>query len=68
MQKNKDSAALVSAAHFLLKYYTDESAAALVNDPFKRLTDLFSCIIGHIGKLCVKSFVDQLMKRRTEDV
>ncbi len=51
-----------------LQDYTDQAAAALVDDPFDGLLQLDAGIAGHPTELVVQPFVDQLMQALAEDV
>lgn len=52
----------------LLQDYTDQAAAALVDDPFDGLLQLDAGIAGHPAELVVQPFVDQLMQALAKDV
>lgn len=51
-----------------LQDYTDQAAAALVDDPFDGLLQLDAGIAGHPTELVVQPLVDQLMQALAEDV
>lgn len=51
-----------------LQYNADKSAAAFVDNSFKRFAKLQPCITRHSVKLVVQSFIDKLMKRCAENV
>ena len=52
----------------LLQDYTNQAAAALVDDPFDGLLQLDAGVAGHPAELVVHPFVDQLMQALAEDV
>lgn len=51
-----------------LQDYTDQAAAALVDDPFDGLLQLDAGVAGHPAELVVQPLVDQLMQALAEDV
>lgn len=51
-----------------LQNYTDQAAAALVDDPFDGLLQLDAGVAGHPAELVVQPLVDQLMQALAEDV
>ena len=53
---------------FVLQDNADKAAAALVDDSLERLRQLRARVVRHMGKLRVKSFVDQLIKRFAEHI
>lgn len=52
----------------LLQDYTDQAAAALVDDPFDGLLQLDAGVAGHPAELVVQPLVDQLMQALAKDV
>lgn len=51
-----------------LQDYTDQAAAALVDDPLNGLLQLDAGVAGHPTELVVQPLVDQLMQALAEDV
>ena len=52
----------------LLKEDADQSTASFVDNTAKGIAKPLSGFLGHVGKLCVDPFVDQLIKRLPEHI
>ena len=53
---------------FPLQKNTDKSSCAVVDDFAESVAQLFTCFDRHMGKLCVKAFVYQLMQGLSEHI